>query len=204
MTALLLVDRSSGRTFAQFVLDSGTLDSADDEVVSVVGSFNDWVPGVHVLAPQEDGSLVVLVEVHHPGDVHFRYLASGGRWFDDQSAHVINDYGSTLHRDAAQETDVAGVVADVTAAADPVSPPALSKKAAARKATAKKAAAKKAVAKVPAKKAAAAKEAPAKKATAKKATAKKVAAKKAAAKKVAAKKAAAKKATAKKAARKSS
>ena len=104
MTALLLVDRDTGRTFARFVLDDISGD-ADDEV-SVVGSFNDWVPGVHTLTRQDDGTRSVVAEVRQPGDVHFRYLAVGGRWFDDPSAHRIDEHGSTLLRDSAQPTEV--------------------------------------------------------------------------------------------------
>ena len=207
MTAHLVVDRGSGRTFVHFALDP-----YHDEI-SVVGSFNDWVPGVHPLVRQDDGTLSVTVEVHHPGDVHFRYLGAHGQWFDDPNAHVINEHGSTLLRDAAEIIDVGGLAADPAAKKAPAKK-APAKKAPAKKAVAKKAPAKKAPAKkAPAKKApaekAAAKKAPAKKAPAEKAPAEKAAkktaakaTKKTAAKKIAAKKTAAKKTAAKKAAKK--
>ncbi|WP_375484920.1 hypothetical protein [uncultured Jatrophihabitans sp.] len=101
MTALLVVDPITGRTFARFVLDE-----AEDEV-SVVGSFNDWSPGVHPLTSQDDGTLGVLAEVRHPGDVYFRYLAVGGRWFDDPTAHRIDENGSMLLRGSARAVDAA-------------------------------------------------------------------------------------------------
>jgi Histone H1-like nucleoprotein HC2 len=209
MTALLLVDRLSGRTFVHFTVGD------DDHEVSVVGSFNDWVPGVHPLVRQDDGSRSVLVEVQHPGDVHFRYLGSDGRWFDDPTAHVIDEYGSTLRRDAAAVTDVLGIATDPVADPD-VGTSRVTKKAAAKKAAkkatkkaAKKAAVKKAVAKKAAVKKAVAKKTPATKAVAKKTPATKAAAKttvtkKTPATKTAAKKTAAKKATAKKTAAKKS
>jgi hypothetical protein len=46
-----------------------------DGAVSVVGNFNDWDPFAHPLVPV--GSTL-----------HFRYLAEGGRWFDDESLSV--------------------------------------------------------------------------------------------------------------------
>lgn len=110
------------------------------------------------LARQDDGTLAVTVEVHHPGDVHFRYLAAHGRWFDDPDAHMIDEHGSTLRRDAAELIEVDGLNAEPVPA-----PPAGKKKAAAKKTAAKTKAAKKAAEKTAAKKTAA------KKAAAKKA-----------------------------------
>lgn len=55
--------------------------------VSVVGTFNDWTPGTHVLQPQNDGTLSVRITIDPDTDtdtdLNFRYLGSGGIWFDD-------------------------------------------------------------------------------------------------------------------------
>lgn len=55
--------------------------------VSVVGLFNDWTPGEHVLEPQSDGTISVRVAIDPNTDIdtdfNFRYLGSGGVWFDD-------------------------------------------------------------------------------------------------------------------------
>ncbi|MEV4346245.1 glycoside hydrolase family 13 [Actinoplanes sp. NPDC049596] len=51
--------------------------------VSVVGTFNEWEPGRHELKPRRDGTRTVSVTVG-PGHYRFRYLATGGVWFDDE------------------------------------------------------------------------------------------------------------------------
>jgi hypothetical protein len=94
MSAELFRDPETGETMARFFI--GPYEEADE--VSVVGSFNDWTPGVDVLAPREDGSRTAVVRITHPGDVHFRYLATGGRWFDDPDADSITEDGGTLIR----------------------------------------------------------------------------------------------------------
>jgi hypothetical protein len=61
--------------------------------VSVVGCFNDWQPGHHELLPRRDGSRSVTINLN-PGSYRFRYLATGGVWFDDAHAdHVGPDGG---------------------------------------------------------------------------------------------------------------
>jgi len=54
-------------------------------VVSVVGTFNDWKPGVDVFVLRPDGTRVAEVVVDDD-EIHFRYLGSGGVWFDDPDA----------------------------------------------------------------------------------------------------------------------
>ena len=66
-----------------------------DGVVSVVGSFNDWTPGRHELVPRRDGSRSVSVTLP-AGEHRFRYLATGGRWFDDHGADRVDPAGCTL------------------------------------------------------------------------------------------------------------
>ncbi|MEV6342222.1 isoamylase early set domain-containing protein [Actinoplanes sp. NPDC051851] len=62
---------------------------AADGTVSVVGTFNDWEPGRHELQPRRNGTRSVSVPLD-PGRYEFRYLATGGVWFDDPE-------GSELH-----------------------------------------------------------------------------------------------------------
>jgi 1,4-alpha-glucan branching enzyme len=59
-------------------------DQPDGEV-SVVGTFNDWTPGRHQLLPRRNGTRSVSVTLP-PGEHRFRYLATGGIWFDDHTA----------------------------------------------------------------------------------------------------------------------
>lgn len=54
--------------------------------VSVVGDFNDWTPGKHVLAKRTNGTRSVSVTMPKGSSVRFRYLAEGGHWFDDPEA----------------------------------------------------------------------------------------------------------------------
>jgi hypothetical protein len=56
--------------------------------VSVVGTFNDWVPGHHRLVSRRGGYRSVSVTLA-PGEHRFRYLATGGVWFDDETADRI-------------------------------------------------------------------------------------------------------------------
>ena len=71
------------------------VDQPDGEV-SVVGSFNDWTPGRHQLLPRRNGLRSVSVTLP-PGEYRFRYLATGGVWFDDQAADGIDRDAGVIH-----------------------------------------------------------------------------------------------------------
>jgi 1,4-alpha-glucan branching enzyme len=68
---------------------------APDGAVSVVGTFNDWEPGLHELKDRRDGTRTVTVRLD-PGHYRFRYLASDGVWLDDEHADVVGPQGSEL------------------------------------------------------------------------------------------------------------
>ena len=53
--------------------------------VSVVGSFNDWDPFAHPLRRRAKGIRSASVTVPPGSTLHFRYLAEGGQWFDDET-----------------------------------------------------------------------------------------------------------------------
>ena len=57
--------------------------------VSVVGTFNDWTPGAHRLVRRRNGTRTVSVNLP-PGEHRFRYLATGGVWFDDHTADRLD------------------------------------------------------------------------------------------------------------------
>jgi 1,4-alpha-glucan branching enzyme len=63
--------------------------------VSVVGTFNDWTPGEHRLVRRSNGIRTVSVTLP-PGEHRFRYLATGGVWFDDHSADLIDAQASII------------------------------------------------------------------------------------------------------------
>ncbi|WP_443217765.1 isoamylase early set domain-containing protein [Saccharothrix sp. CCNWYY140] len=63
--------------------------NAPDGPVSVVGSFNNWTPGIHELVPRRDGTRSVTV-ILPPGTHRFRYLGEGGHWFDDDHAQQVD------------------------------------------------------------------------------------------------------------------
>lgn len=56
---------------------------------------------MHVLELQEDGQRSVTVTVEPEVDVHFRYLGSGGVWFDDPRAETT-ECGSILRASESQ------------------------------------------------------------------------------------------------------
>ena len=93
------VHRSSvtGEALIRFIID----DHVHEGVVSVVGSFNDWTPGVTVFILQPNGTRVAEVTVPADEDVHFRYLGSEGSWFDEPDVGVT-DAGSVIHFGASQ------------------------------------------------------------------------------------------------------
>ncbi|MEV6012945.1 isoamylase early set domain-containing protein [Streptomyces sp. NPDC051976] len=64
--------------------------------VSVVGDFNDWQPGAHPLAVRKDGTRAVTVSIPAERRVHFRYLAHGDYWFDEESADGHDGQNSYL------------------------------------------------------------------------------------------------------------
>jgi 1,4-alpha-glucan branching enzyme len=63
--------------------------------VSVVGDFNGWKPGQHVLARRGNGTRSVTAELAS-GSHRFRYLATGDVWLDDPAADRIDDAGSII------------------------------------------------------------------------------------------------------------
>ncbi|MER7463174.1 isoamylase early set domain-containing protein [Streptomyces sp. NPDC097981] len=64
--------------------------------VSVVGSFNDWTPGAHVLEARPDGMRAVTVALPAKSTHAFRYLAAGDYWFDDEAADGHDGVNSRL------------------------------------------------------------------------------------------------------------
>lgn len=54
--------------------------------VSVVGDFNGWDPFAHPLRRRANGTRSAAVTVKAGSTLHFRYLADGGVWFDDETA----------------------------------------------------------------------------------------------------------------------
>ena len=73
-----------------------TFSLPDDQLngtVSVVGDFNDWRPGEHVLAKRANGTRSVAVTVPAGSSFRFRYLGENGHWFDDDQAPRDGDAG---------------------------------------------------------------------------------------------------------------
>ena len=85
--------RRENATEVTFVLPA---DRACGEV-SVVGDFNDWRPGAHPLNVRADGLRAVSVTVPAESRVHFRYLAHGDYWFDEESADGHDGANGYLH-----------------------------------------------------------------------------------------------------------
>ncbi|TFV87007.1 isoamylase early set domain-containing protein [Blastococcus sp. CT_GayMR16] len=78
------------------VIVTFTLDDTIPGPMSVVGDFNDWTPGAHVLRKSSNGTRSVAVTLPAGQSVRFRYLADGGHWFDDPQADAQEQEGSLL------------------------------------------------------------------------------------------------------------
>jgi 1,4-alpha-glucan branching enzyme len=65
--------------------------------VSVIGDFNGWSPLATPLKPRSNGTRSAAVVLPAGQSYRFRYLAEGGRFFDDDApdAHEPNGYGET-------------------------------------------------------------------------------------------------------------
>jgi 1,4-alpha-glucan branching enzyme len=64
--------------------------------VSVVGDFNDWNPFAHPLRRRANGTRSVVVSMPSGSKLHFRYLAEGGLWFDDEAAQMLDTDGAVI------------------------------------------------------------------------------------------------------------
>jgi 1,4-alpha-glucan branching enzyme len=63
--------------------------------VSVVGDFNEWEPGRHELVRRRNGTRSVSVTLTQ-GVHRFRYLGTGGLWFDEEHADRLDGEGGLL------------------------------------------------------------------------------------------------------------
>lgn len=87
------IDRSSrSQLKIHFILDA----SHPPGRVSVVGSFNDWTPGLDELFPEFDGTRSVTIGLPYGQRFVFRYLGPGDDWFDEPDADEITEAGSVL------------------------------------------------------------------------------------------------------------
>jgi hypothetical protein len=64
--------------------------------ISVVGSFNEWTPGLDELSDGPDGGRSVTVGLPYGVEIVFRYLGPDGQWFDDPDADEISQRGSSI------------------------------------------------------------------------------------------------------------
>jgi hypothetical protein len=64
--------------------------------VSVVGNFNDWNPFTHPLRKRANRTRSAAVTVQAGSTLHFRYLAEGGVWFDDESVPAQDGRGAAI------------------------------------------------------------------------------------------------------------
>ncbi|HZC71451.1 MAG TPA: isoamylase early set domain-containing protein [Jatrophihabitans sp.] len=85
MAIRVSTNRKTGTSKIQFVLP----DNVHDGPVSAVGDFNGWQPGVHKLVRRSNGTRSVSVSVPAGQEMRFRYLGSGGVWFDDPEAVLV-------------------------------------------------------------------------------------------------------------------
>jgi 1,4-alpha-glucan branching enzyme len=92
MAIRINVDPRTSAAKVQLVLP----DDVHDGPVSAVGTFNDWTPGRHRLVRRSNGTRSVTVQAMPGESIRFRYLGSGGRWFDDPDAVAIDEHGAII------------------------------------------------------------------------------------------------------------
>ena len=63
---------------------------------SVVGDFNEWQPGRHVLRRRTNGTRSASVTVPSGTRIRFRYLAENGHWFNDPEVVDVDGQDATL------------------------------------------------------------------------------------------------------------
>jgi 1,4-alpha-glucan branching enzyme len=83
---------TGGRARVTFVLPATEPAGA----VSVVGDFNDWNPHANPFRKRSNGARSAVVTIPAGTTPHFRYLAEGGIWFDDESAEDVDAQGAKL------------------------------------------------------------------------------------------------------------
>ena len=88
-----MIRTSRGRNDAVKVTFVLPVDEPDGRV-SVVGDFNGWRPGSHELRKRTNGTRSASIEVAAGTTLRFRYLGTGGVWFDDPHAHRHDEQGS--------------------------------------------------------------------------------------------------------------
>ncbi len=76
---------SGGVVRVTFVLPTDEPDGA----VSVVGDFNNWDPFAHPLRRRANGTRTAVVRLPAGSRFHYRYLADGGVWFDDETGATL-------------------------------------------------------------------------------------------------------------------
>jgi 1,4-alpha-glucan branching enzyme len=59
---------------------------------SVVGDFNEWLPGTHELRRRGNGTRSASVTVPRGTRLRFRYLGENGNWFNDPD--IVDQDGS--------------------------------------------------------------------------------------------------------------
>ena len=92
MAVLVVKDPKSRQRKLRFVLP----DDIHDGPVSAVGTFNDWTPGQHKLVRRANGTRSVTLAVEPGQEVRFRYLGSGGVWFDDPELTEVGHDGGVV------------------------------------------------------------------------------------------------------------
>jgi hypothetical protein len=92
MAVQILIDPKTSKTKVKFLLP----DDIHDGPVSAVGSFNDWTPGKHRLVKRANGTRSITLDVLPGEQITFRYLGSGGHWFDDPDLAEVHADGGVV------------------------------------------------------------------------------------------------------------
>ncbi len=63
---------------------------------SVVGDFNEWVPGRHEMRRRSNGTRSTSVTLATGSRIRFRYLGMNGHWFNDPDIVELDGPNSVL------------------------------------------------------------------------------------------------------------
>jgi 1,4-alpha-glucan branching enzyme len=63
------------------------------EKVSVLGSFNNWTPGIHNMKKLKDGTFKTTIDLPVNENHSFRYLVDDSKWLTDMEADKLQASG---------------------------------------------------------------------------------------------------------------
>jgi 1,4-alpha-glucan branching enzyme len=89
---MIKIARKSGNVKVTFALPAEECAAG----CSVVGDFNEWVPGRHPMRRRSNGTRSTSVTLTAGSRVRYRYLGRNGHWFNDPEIAELDGPDSVL------------------------------------------------------------------------------------------------------------